>query len=154
MNPFRIAIVLAIVCMVAAWQVRLIPASLMQMTVGPTLVPTLIVSGLSLLTLLYGFSAWRGRQADESLDQEHSPLPAANHRFFALLAGGLMFVVLVAPLGFIVPSTLCGLSVARAFDAPLNLKSFCMCATIASVAWVLFAQILGVGLGPGLPWWF
>jgi len=154
MTPLRIAIALGTVCAVAAWQASIIPESLMQMTVGPTLVPVLVVAGLSLLTLIYGVSAWRGHQTDESVAQEHSPLPGATQRFLALLAGGLAFVILVVPLGFIVPSTLCGLSVARAFDAPLNLKSFCICAGIATVTWVLFAQILGVGLGPGLPWWF
>jgi len=69
-----------------------------------------------------------------------------------LLAGGLAFMALVIPLGFIIPGTLCGMGVARAFDAPLNLKSLTICGLIATTFWVVFAQILGVGLGPGLPW--
>ncbi len=154
MNPLRIAIVLAVLCGVAAWQVSVIPESLMQMTVGPTLVPAVVVSGLAVLTLLYGISAWRGRQADESLQAEHSPLPGANRRLVFLLAGGLAFMTLVVPMGFIIPATLCGMGVARAFDAPLNLKSATICGLIASTFWVLFARVLGVGLGPGLPWLF
>ena len=48
MNPLRVAIVLAILCGVAAWQVSVIPESLMQMTVGATLVPAVTVAALAL----------------------------------------------------------------------------------------------------------
>jgi len=152
MTPLRIAFVLAALCGVAAWQVSVIPVSLMQMTVGPTLVPAAVVAGLGVLALLYGISAWRGGQADESLQEDQTPLPGANRRLLFLLGGGLAFMLLVAPLGFIVPATLCGMGVARAFDAPLNLQSFTLCGLIAAVFWVVFAHVLGVGLGPGLPW--
>ena len=152
MTPLRIAIVLAILCGVAAWQVSLIPESLMQMTVGPTLVPAVVVAGLAVLALLYGISAWRGRQTDESEAPDQSPLPGANARVLSLLGGGLAFIALVIPLGFVIPGTLCGMGVARAFDAPLGLKSALICAAIASTFWFVFAQLLGVGLGPALPW--
>lgn len=154
MTPLRIAILLALLCGVAAWQVSLIPESLMQTTVGPTLVPAMVVGGLAVLTLAYGWSAWRGRQADESLQDGQTPLPGANRRLLFLLGGGLAFMALVAPLGFIIPGTLCGMGVARAFDAPLNLKSFTICGLIAATFWTVFAHVLGVGLGPGLPWLF
>ncbi|NBP45029.1 MAG: tripartite tricarboxylate transporter TctB family protein, partial [Betaproteobacteria bacterium] len=39
MTPFRLSLALLAVCAVAIWQVTLIPESLMQMAVGPTLVP-------------------------------------------------------------------------------------------------------------------
>ena len=152
MTPFRIALLLAALCGVAAWQVSVIPESLMQMTVGPTLVPAVVVCGLAVLTLVYGVSAWRGRQSDESQAEDQSALPGANTRLLSLLAGGVAFMALVGPLGFIIPGTLCGMGVARAFDAPLRLKSAIVCGAIATTFWVLFAHILGVGLGPGLPW--
>ena len=154
MTPLRVALILAALCGVAAWQVGVIPESLMQMTVGPTLVPAAVVGGLAVLTLLYGLSAWRGQQADESLQEDQQPLPGANRRLAFLLGGGLAFMVLVVPLGFVVPGTLCGMGVARAFDAPLGLKSALLCGAIASLFWLLFAQVLGVGLGPALPWLF
>jgi hypothetical protein len=44
------------------------------------------------------------------------------------------------------------MGVARAFDAPLGLKSAGICGAIASTFWFVFAQLLGVGLGPALPW--
>ena len=154
MTPIRVALILAALCGVAAWQVGVIPESLMQMTVGPTLVPAVVVGGLAVLTLLYGLSAWRGQQADESLQEDQQPLPGANRRLSFLLGGGLAFMVLVVPLGFVVPGTLCGMGVARAFDAPLGLKSALLCGAIATLFWLLFAQVLGVGLGPALPWLF
>jgi hypothetical protein len=70
-----------------------------------------------------------------------------------VLGGGVAFIALVILLGFVIPGTLCGMGVARAFDAPLNLKSALVCGGIASTFWFVFAQLLGVGLGPALPWW-
>jgi hypothetical protein len=152
MTPFRVALLLVALCGVAAWQVTVIPESLMQMTVGPVLAPGVIVAALSVLAVLYGISAWRGRQTDESHAPDQSPLPGANGRVLSLLGGGAAFIALVIPLGFVIPGMLCGMGVARAFDAPLNLKSALVCGTVASTFWFVFAQLLGVGLGPALPW--
>ena len=154
MTPVHVAILLISLCGLAAWQVTVIPESLMQMTVGPVLAPGVIVAALSILAVLYGLSAWRGRQTDESHGPDQSPLPGANTRMLSLLGGGVAFMALVIPLGFVIPGTLCGMGVARAFDAPLSLKSAAICAAIASTFWFVFAQILGVGLGPALPFLF
>ena len=152
MTPVHVAILLISLCGLAAWQVTVIPESLMQMTVGPVLAPGVIVATLSVFAVLYGISAWRGKQADESQAPDQSPLPGANARVLSLLGGGLAFIALVTSLGFVIPGTLCGMGVARAFDAPLGLKSAMVCAAIASTFWFVFAQLLGVGLGPALPW--
>ena len=152
MTPVRVALLLAALCGVAAWQVTVIPESMMQMTVGPVLAPGVIVAALSVFAVLYGLSAWRGHQTDEAQAPDQSPLPGTNTRVLSLLGGGVAFIALVIPLGFVVPATLCGMGVARAFDAPLGLKSALVCAAIASSFWVVFAQLLGVGLGPALPW--
>lgn len=152
MSPLHVALLMALVCGVATWQVSVIPESLMQMAVGASLVPAVVVGLLSLLVLLFGLSAYRGRQVDESLAPDQSPLPGAGRRMLSLLGGGLAFITLVGPLGFILPASLCGMGVALAFDAPLKLKSVLICASISTAFWVLFARILGVGLGPALPW--
>ena len=52
MKPFHLALVLTLVCGVAAWQVAVIPETLMQMTVGPALAPAAVVLGLAVLVLL------------------------------------------------------------------------------------------------------
>jgi hypothetical protein len=61
---------------------------------------------------------------------------------------------LVVPLGFVVPATLAGMGVARAFDAPFGIKSGAVCGGIALVFWLVFARLLGVGLGPAVAWAF
>ncbi len=152
MTPLRLALLLLAVCGVAAWQLMVIPQSLMQMTVGPLLAPGAIVAGLTLAALLYGWSAWRGLQVDLSQETGQEALPGSTTRLLILLGGGVAFIVLVIPLGFVLPAALCGMCIARAFDAPFNTKSALICGLIATVFWVVFARLLGVGLGPALPW--
>ena len=50
MTPWRLALLLLAVCGVAAWQLTVIPPSLMQMTVGPVLAPAAIVAALAAQT--------------------------------------------------------------------------------------------------------
>ena len=154
MTPLRLAFLLLALCGVAAWQLSVIPPSLMQMTVGPVLAPAAIVVALTLVALLYGLSAWRGRQVDLSQGDGQEALPGSTTRLLSLLGGGVVFIVLVIPMGFVLPATLCGMCIARAFDAPFNCKSLLICGLIAGVFWFVFARLLGVGLGPALPWLF
>jgi hypothetical protein len=49
------------------------------------------------------------------------------------------------------PATVCGMLIARSFESPFNLKSLLVCGSIALMFWTLFAQVLGIGLGPALP---
>lgn len=151
MTPFRISLMLVALCLVAVWQVTLIPESAIQMAVGPTLVPAVIVAVLTLASVLYGISAWRGRQVDESAAPDQTPLPGSQGRMLVLLAGGVVFMVGVSPLGFWLPGTVCGMCIARAFDAPFNARSLLICGAIAGGFWYLFAHVLGVGLGPATP---
>lgn len=154
MTPLLLAILLVAIAAVAAWQVTVIPESLMQMAVGPVLAPGVVVAGLGLLALIYAWSAWSGRQVDESLAEDQAPLPGSGRRLLFLLGGGALFMGLVQPLGFVIPGTLCGMGVARAFDAPLGWRSALVCGAIAGVFWFVFARLLGVGLGPALAWAF
>jgi len=148
MTPLRVALALLLICALAAWQVSVIPRSLMEMAVGASLVPAAVVAGLSLASAAYALSAWRGRQLDESLDPEQAALPGAMGRLLSLLIGGALFMLLVTPMGFVLPATLCGMCIARAFGAPVGLKSLMICSAIAAVFWLVFARLLGVGLGP------
>lgn len=142
---------LALLCGVAIWQSAVIPESAIQMAVGPSLVPGVIVGLLCLTTVLYAISAWRGRQVDESLAEGANPLPGSLVRLAFLFAGGLVFMAGVSLAGFVVPAALCGMCIARAFDAPLGWKSALICGAIALVFWSLFSLVLGVSLGPALP---
>ena len=84
MTPLRLALLLLAVCGVAAWQLTVIPQSLMQMTVGPVLAPAAIVAGLTLVALLYGLSAWRGQQVDLSQEAGQEALPGSTTRLLSL----------------------------------------------------------------------
>jgi hypothetical protein len=148
----RLAFLLVALAAVATWQVTQIPQSLMQMAVGPMLAPSVVVGALAVLALLYGVSAWRGRQVDHRFDAGDEPLPGSVRRLLSLLGGGLLFMVLVLPVGFVLPATLCGIGVARAFDAPLGWRSVLVCGAIAAAFWLVFARLLGVGLGPAVNW--
>lgn len=152
--PLLLAVLLVLIVAVMAWQVMVIPESMIQMTVGPVLVPGVVVGVLGLLAVLYGVSVWRGRQVDESLAEGQRPLPGRNARMFSLLAGGVLFVALVQFLGFVIPAALCGMGVARAFDAKLGWRSALICLGIAAFFWFVLAYLLGVGLGPAVSWPF
>jgi hypothetical protein len=91
---------------------------------------------------------------DESLEPDQSALPGAGQRLISMFAGGILFIGGVTWMGFVAPATACGMCVARAFDAPFNIKSAAICTGISTVLWVLFAKVLGVGLGPATPFGF
>ncbi len=151
MTPLRAALLLLALCAVAAWQVTQIPESAMQMAVGATLVPALITAGLSICAALYTLSAWQGKQVDEGDQPEQSPQPGSTARLAWLLGGGAVFMTGVPYLGFVVPATACGMLIARGFEGPFNLRSLAICGGLALIFWILFALVLGVGLGPALP---
>lgn len=148
MTPTHVSLLLALVCLVAGWQVIRIPKSAIEMAVGPSLMPALIVAGLSIVSLLYGVSAYRGLQADDASDLERVALPGSTSRFLFLLGAAIIFIGLVNLVGFIPSATLCGVSIARAFEARINLKSFLICGAIVIFFWFLFSKILGISLGP------
>ncbi len=152
MTPWRVSLVLIGICLLAIWQVTVIPESAIQMAIGPQWMPAVIVALLTLCCLAYGLSAFRGHQVDESQHDEQTPLPGSGRRMIFFGAGGVAFMVGVGPLGFWAPATLCGMCIARSFDAPLDAKSLFICGVIAAVFWLLFAHVLGVGLGPATPW--
>ena len=148
--PRLVSLLLAAAWCVAAWQVFLIPESAIQMTVGAREVPAAVVLLLGALIATYAASAWRGAQPDERGEGGQEPVLGATRRVLWLLGGGVAFIALVPLLGFVVPGALCGVGVARAFDAPLSGRTAVICLLIAGVFWIVFAAGLGVGLGPAL----
>lgn len=154
MNPVRVGLLFAFICVVAFWQLGAIAESAIQMTVGPSAVPKAVVALFVLMTVLYLLSAWRGHQVDESQAPDQSALPGSGRRISTLFAGGLLFIAGVSWLGFVIPATACGMCVARSFDAPFGAKSAAICMGVSTVLWILFAKLLGVGLGPATPFGF
>ena len=149
--PRIVSVLLAVFWCVAAWQVFLIPESAIQMAVGAREVPAAVVIFLGGVIAVYAAGAWRARQPDLRGEGGQEPEPGALARMLWLLGGGAAFIVLVQSLGFIVPAALCGVGVARAFDAPLSWRTGLVCLLISGVFWGAFAGGLGVGLGPAFP---
>jgi hypothetical protein len=154
MTPVGVGAILASICAIAFWQLGDIGKSAIDMTVGPEAVPRVVVALFALITVVYTVSAWRGRQVDESLEPDESALPGSQIRLASVFAGGLIFIAGVTWLGFVLPATLCGMCVARGFDAPFNGKSAAICLVVSVSLWALFAKALGVGLGPATPFGF
>jgi hypothetical protein len=154
MTPVRVGALLAFICAVAFWQLGDIGESAIQMAVGPSAAPRAVVTFLALMTVVYLISAWRGGQVDESHEPDQSALPGSTLRMASLFAAGLVFMAGVTWAGFVLPATLCGMLVARGFDAAFGLKSALICLGISAFLWALFAKALGVGLGPATPFGF
>lgn len=154
MTPLRLGFVFAVICAIAFWQLGDIGQSAIEMALGPAAVPKAVVALLALMTVIYIVSAWRGRQVDESHEPEQSALPGAGLRLVSMFGGGVLFIASVTWMGFVLPAAACGVCVARAFDAPFGIKSIAICTCISAVLWVVFAKVLGVGLGPATPFGF
>lgn len=154
MTPLRVGALFAVLCAIAFWQLGDIGQSAIDMAVGPAAIPKAVVALFALMTGIYIVSAWRGHQVDESHEPEQSALPGAGLRLVSMFAGGMLFIGGVTWMGFVAPATACGMCVARAFDAPFNAKAAVICTCISTALWVLFAKVLGVGLGPATPFGF
>ena len=87
--------------------------------------------------------------APDCIDSEDEvPLEGGNTRLIYFLVAGMLFIFLVKPIGFLIPATICGVGVAKSFDAPTNLKTISICLAITLAFWGLFSALLGVDLGP------
>lgn len=151
MTPDRFSVLLALVCLVGAWQIGEIPASPIYSVVDAGLVPKLVLGVLAVCVVLYGHRAFRGREVDVALEEEHSALPGGPRRALYFLGGLLGFMVFIKPLGFVLSATFAGIGIARAFDADSLLKSLAVCLLISLGFWLLFDRVLSVKLGPLLP---
>lgn len=148
MNSKVLSVLLLVFCTVGIWQVTEIPQSTMFTEVGPILAPSVVIGVLTLLGIFYLISSLKDRSPDCITNEDEAPQPQGNLRIFYFLASGLIFIVLIKPIGFVVSAALCGVGVARSFDAPINLKTFFICELIALSFWTLFSVLLGVDLGP------
>ncbi|NBT34162.1 MAG: tripartite tricarboxylate transporter TctB family protein [Betaproteobacteria bacterium] len=148
MNPRAFSLALLVFVALSAWQVIEIPASPVYAEVGASFVPGLVVGLLAIFAMLYVLSAWRHRAPDAAEDPEQAPLPSERARALYFIAGCAVLMLLIKPLGFGVAGAACGVLIARAFDAPLTLRSLLISSAISVSFWLLFAGLLGVELGP------
>jgi hypothetical protein len=120
----------------------------MYSEVGPILAPSVVIGVLTILGIIYLLSSLKGESPDCIKMEDEKPEPNGNSRIIYFLASGLLFIFLIKPIGFLIPATLCGVGIAKAFDAPLKGKTFFICGSISLIFWGLFSALLGVDLGP------
>jgi hypothetical protein len=120
----------------------------MYSEVGPILAPSVVIGALTILGIIYLLTSLKGKSPDCIETEDAAPLENGNQRIFYFLVSGMLFILLIKPIGFLIPATICGVGVAKSFDAPFKAKTFLICASIALVFWGLFSALLGVDLGP------
>jgi len=148
MNSKITSILLLGLCGIGIWQVLIIPESSMYSEIGPVLAPAAIITALTLLGIIYFLKSIQGLSPDCIENEDEIPLENGNKRIFYFFASGMVFILLIKPIGFIIPATICGTGIARSFDAPINPKTILICLLITLGFWGLFSAILGIDLGP------
>ena len=148
MNAKIVSGLLLALCAIGIWQTTIIPESTMYSEVGPILAPSVVMGILTLLGIIYLLSSIKGKAPDCIESEDEVPLEGGNKRIFYFLVSGMLFILLIKPLGFLIPATICGVGVARSFDAAFNVKTFAICTAITLAFWGLFSALLGVDLGP------
>jgi len=148
MNAKIVSGLLLALCAVGIWQATIIPESTMYSEVGPILAPSVVIGVLTLLGIIYLLTSLKGQSPDCIDSEDDVPLEGGSQRIFYFLVSGMLFILLVKPIGFLIPATICGIGVAKSFDAPLNVKTISICLVITLAFWSLFSALLGVDLGP------
>ena len=120
MNAKIVSGLLLALCAVGIWQSTIIPESTMYSEVGPILAPSVVIGVLTLLGIIYLITSLKGQAADCIDSEDDVPLEGGNQRIFYFLVCGMLFILLVKPIGFLIPATVCGIGVAKSFDAPFN----------------------------------
>jgi len=148
MNAKIVSGLLLALCAIGIWQATIIPESTMYSEVGPILAPSVVIGILTILGIIYLFNSIKGKSPDCIDTADEAPLEGSNRRIFYFLFSGALFILLIKPVGFLIPATICGAGVARSFDAPFNSKTILICLSITFAFWGLFSALLGVDLGP------
>lgn len=142
-------IALGLVALDQTWR---IPVSPLYAKVGPTAMAyaaSVLLIGLGLASLA---QAWLGRwQTDTDAHTDAPPSEPMQWRSVGwLLAGLVLNVGLIAPLGFVPASTLLFACTARAFGSFRPIRDLLIGAVFAAIAYFGFAKLLDINIGAGL----
>ena len=131
---------------VALWQTLSIPVSPLYAKVGPRVFPYLAVAGLALCA---GFLIAGGLRGGWQPEEEREI--ALDKRALAFVAAGLIAnVLLIGPLGFTASSTVLFTLVCHGFGSRRPARDALLGFSVALVAYLGFARLLGVNIGAGL----
>jgi putative tricarboxylic transport membrane protein len=127
------------------WQTLQIPVSPIYAQVGPTIVPTMCALGLGLLGIMLLVSALRGGWQPEE-EREVKPDRAA---LLWIVAGLVLNVLLIGPVGFTLASIVLFVCVARGFGSGNIVRDVSIATVFALIAYFGFAKTLGINIGAG-----
>lgn len=130
----------------ALWQVWAIPVSPLYAKVGPTVFPYLTVIGLAGLAALLLLQAARGGWQPE----EEREVRLDGRALGFVVAGLVLNVGLIVPLGFTAASTVLFTLVAHGFGSRRPIRDAAIGFAVALAAYLGFARALGVNIGGGL----
>ena len=136
-------VVLAIVMF---WQAMSIPVSPLYAQVGPTVVPLMTAAALGMLGVLLLIDAWQGGWQPE----EENAVTTDRAALLWIVAGLVLNVVLIGPIGFTVASIILFVCVARGFGSKNIVRDALIGAAFALIAYFGFATTLGINIGSGL----
>ena len=142
-----IGIGLLVFAALVLWATSQIPVSPLYAKIGPTIFPYITAGGLALFAVILIAEAARGgwQPAEESE-------VAIDWRALAFVVAGLIVnVALIVPLGFILASTAMFVLIAYGFGSTRILVDAAVGFAVALVAYFGFAKFLGVNIGGG---WF
>jgi putative tricarboxylic transport membrane protein len=135
-------VVLAIVMF---WQTMSIPVSPLYARVGPTVVPMMTAAALGMLGVLLLIDAWQGGWQPE----EEKAVTPDRAALLWIVAGLVLNVVLIGPIGFTVASIILFVCVARGFGSKNIVRDALIGAAFALIAYFGFAATLGINIGSG-----
>jgi putative tricarboxylic transport membrane protein len=142
-----IGIGLLVFAALVLWATSQIPVSPLYAKIGPTIFPYITAGGLTVFAVLMIVEATRGGWQPE----EEKEVPIDWRALAFVVAGLVVNVVLIVPLGFILASTAMFVLIAYGFGSTRVGWDAAVGFAVALVAYFGFAKFLGVNIGAG---WF
>ena len=131
----------AVALLVVALQ---IPVRAVDVLWGPRLFPVAVMAALALTGVSVAVSEFFVRGGGEEIDEPNDWKAMAF-----VLAGLVLFGMLVEPLGFVIAAAALFVSVSRGFGSERLLLDAAIGITLGAVIYILFARVLGLFLPGG-----
>lgn len=148
LGPTIVALAVLATGIGVVWATTLVTVSPAYARIGPTFFPRIVGTALVVLGTLLLVTARTGTWRCEATDPDE---PRPDLIPMAWVGGGLVLnLLLIAPLGFILSSSLMYLMVAKGFGSRRIWLAALIGFILALVAYYGFAQLLGLRMGGGL----
>jgi putative tricarboxylic transport membrane protein len=131
---------------IVLYQIYQIPVSPLYAKVGPRVLPFMTAGGLAILALLLILAGLRGGWQPE----EEKAIPPDWRAIGFVVAGLILNVLLIGPLGFTAASTILFVLVAYGFGSRQVLRNAALGFAVSLAAYFGFARALGVNIGAGI----